>query len=169
MEPRSFTKLNTCNWIRLCPCKCSNRIGVFWTQNIRELSCVTLRGEGRWKGQGGEQDALCAITSPPSPYRDWLAANVCAAFETVNEVWWYLATRIVWTYNRLRRDVFLRVDGKETCCGVAVRTSASYSNGPEFKCLPDDRLSWLRFLAVLQVLPWAKSSLRVRPYQSRLS
>jgi hypothetical protein len=25
----------------------------------------------------GEQDAFCAIASPPSPYLDWLATNVC--------------------------------------------------------------------------------------------
>jgi hypothetical protein len=37
------------------------------------LSYVTVNG----KGQGGEQDTLCAIASPPYPYLGWLATNVC--------------------------------------------------------------------------------------------
>jgi hypothetical protein len=41
------------------------------------LSFVTLRGEGKLERARGEQDTLCAVASPPSPYLSWLATNVC--------------------------------------------------------------------------------------------
>jgi hypothetical protein len=53
------------------------------------LGYVTERGEG--KIERGEQDALCAITSPPLPYLGWLATCV---FVTVNGARRYLATSI---------------------------------------------------------------------------
>jgi hypothetical protein len=40
------------------------------------LTYVTGRGKVRWKGQGGELNALCAIASPSSPYLGWLATCV---------------------------------------------------------------------------------------------
>jgi hypothetical protein len=40
------------------------------------LSFVTVRGEGRWKAQGGEQGFLCVIASPPFPYLRCLTINV---------------------------------------------------------------------------------------------
>jgi hypothetical protein len=49
----------------------------YWTQNIcepelRESKRGTEDGEGK-----GEQDAFCAIASPPSSYLGWLATNMC--------------------------------------------------------------------------------------------
>jgi hypothetical protein len=41
------------------------------------LCFVTVRGERKRGRARVEQDVLCAIVSPPSPYLDWLAANVC--------------------------------------------------------------------------------------------
>jgi hypothetical protein len=40
------------------------------------LGYVTERGEGKIERARGEQDALCAIASPPSPYFGWLASNM---------------------------------------------------------------------------------------------
>jgi hypothetical protein len=41
------------------------------------LSNITVRGEWKMERARGEKDAFCAVTSPPSPYLVWLAANVC--------------------------------------------------------------------------------------------
>jgi hypothetical protein len=54
------------------------------------LNYVTIRGKGKMERARGEEDASCAIASPPSPYLGRLAANVCIV--KVNEARRYLAT-----------------------------------------------------------------------------
>jgi hypothetical protein len=57
------------------------------------MGYVAVRGEGKIDGAArGEQDALCDIVSPPSPYLSRLATT--RIFVTVNETRRYLATSI---------------------------------------------------------------------------
>jgi hypothetical protein len=41
-----------------------------------KISLTYMRGEGKMERARGEQDTLCAIAFPPSPYLNWLA-TVC--------------------------------------------------------------------------------------------
>jgi hypothetical protein len=65
LNGRNFTSYLNCTWRKICA----------------SLSNVIVRGKGKVKRTRREdQDALCAIVLPPSPYLGWLATNVCVCY-----------------------------------------------------------------------------------------
>jgi hypothetical protein len=46
-------------------------------RNYQAWTSSQWEGKRTWWGQGGQQDALCGVAPPPSPYLGWLATNLC--------------------------------------------------------------------------------------------
>jgi hypothetical protein len=65
-------------------------VGILDAKICEPGQCNSKRGREDGKGKVGEQDALCAIASPRSPYLGLLAMNICI-FVMGNVAWRCLA------------------------------------------------------------------------------
>jgi hypothetical protein len=57
--------------------KAPTKSAIYWMQSISEPELRHRGGEEKMAMAMSEQDAFCAIASPPTPNLGWLANNVC--------------------------------------------------------------------------------------------